>query len=142
MFNTHPDPSTAFTGAIRIVGINTDKTRRTPGSDTNYHVYFTLSTPPTQSWRIIFLDQWKALSTAPTRPWPEAVIEGGFLLINSPLDGVAETYLPALKNAVEASNVSYKHHIQEESTSQEGREDVWKDERKSVNTMAALLHFE
>ena len=142
MTDTHQEPSVESTNAIRIVGINTDKTRRTVGSNTHYHVYFTLSQPPTQSWQIIFLDQWKALNTAPTRPWPEAVIDGGFLFINSPLEMVADTYLPALKKAVAATNVSYEHYVQEEATSQEDREDVWSHERKSVDTMAALLHFE
>jgi hypothetical protein len=142
MTDTQQDPSTESNDTIDIVGINTDKTRRTAGSETNYHVYFTLSKAPTQHWRTIFLDQWIALNTASTMPWPEVGIDGSFLFVNSPLNDVAVPYLPALKQAVAATNVAYMHHVQEEGTAQKRRENVWKDERKTVDEMAASLHFE
>ena len=142
MSDNHQDPSAESTDAIRIVGINTDKTRRTVGSETSYHVYFKLSQAPTQVWRVIFLDQWKAMNPAPKMTRPEAVIDGSFLFIDCPLKEVDATYLPVLKKAVAATNVSYKLHLQREATAQASREDVWKDERKSVEEMAAALHFE
>jgi hypothetical protein len=128
--------------AIRIVGVNTDKTRRTLGSDTQYHVYFSLSRAPTRLWRSLFLNQWKALTTAPGKPGPETSIDGEFLSIDCPLKDVGSRYLPELKKAVAATNISHAKGVQEEEKAQQSRENVWKDERTSVDEMAASLHFE
>ena len=127
---------------IRIVGMNTDKTQRTIGSETHYHVYFTLSESPTPVWRIIFLEQWKALLKDPPVPWAEALIDGGFLLVDCPLQDVAPTYFPALKKAVAGTNKAYTQRVRDDETAKENREDVWKKERKTVEELAALLRFE
>ena len=47
---------------VRIVGLNTDKTRRMIGSEKVYQVYFELSGIPPQGWRTIFEKEWKALN--------------------------------------------------------------------------------
>jgi hypothetical protein len=142
MSDTSQNSSAESAAEIRIVGINTDKTRRAIDSDTNYHVYFTLSQNPTQAWRGIFTGEWKALDITQTRPWPEAVIDGGFLFINCNLQEVQTPYLPLLKKAVAATNKAYQRHVRAEATEQMRREEVWKQERKNVSEMAELLHFE
>jgi hypothetical protein len=142
MSDTSQNSSAESAAEIRIVGINTDKTRKAIDSDTNYHVYFTLSQNPTQAWRGIFTDEWKALDITQTRPWPEAVIDGGFLFIDCTLQEVQATHLPVLKKAVAATNKRYKQYVQDQATEQEHRDDVWKQERKAVDAMAESLHFE
>jgi hypothetical protein len=127
---------------MRIVGISTDKTRKIAGSETHYHVYFILSGTPEQVWRIIFLDQWKALLTVPPTPWAEAVIDGSFLRVDCPLRDVAPTYFPALKRAVAETNKAYMQRVQEDANAEEGREDVWRKERKAVDEVAASLRFD
>ena len=71
----------------------------------------------------------------------EASIERGFLVVHCPLKDIA-THLPALKNAVVATNTTHKQYVQEQTTERERREDVWTQERKAVDDMAGGLHFE
>jgi hypothetical protein len=126
---------------IRIVRLNSDKTRKTPRSDTVYQVYFELSGTPPQAWGSIFEGEWKILN--PTQPhlWQAASIDGGFLLMHCPLREIA-AHLPLLKRAVSAANKIYGEHLQQEAAEQEREEDVWKQERKAVDDVAGSLDFE
>ncbi len=137
MTETEEDPSTHSTPEIRIVGLNTDKTRRTLGSYTVYQVYFELSGAPPMAWRDIFGREWKDVN-----PKQEAGIDGKFLVMHCPLQEVATTHLPALKKAVHATNVAYKQYAREQVTEEERKADVWKEERKTVEDMAKSLKFE
>jgi hypothetical protein len=100
-------------------------------------VYFELSGTPPLAWRDIFGREWKALN-----PTQEAGIDGRFLVMHCPLQEVATAHLPALKKAVEATNVAYKQYAREQVTEEERRADVWKEERKAVEEMAKSLRFE
>jgi hypothetical protein len=131
------DTLTLSTPEIRIVGLNTDKTRRSFGSLTVYHVYFELSGDPLRAWRDIFEREWKNLN-----PAQEAGIDGRFLVMHCPLKEIGTTHLPVLKKAVDATNVAYKQYAREQGTEEERRADVWKEERKSVEDMARSLRFE
>jgi hypothetical protein len=144
---THSDhnagvPANEEVQKIRIVGANTDKTRRVAGSETLYHVCFVLSENPAVAWRSAFVEGWKSLGETDPELQRVATIDGGFLFVESPLQEVAGTILPALKQAVAAANSSYKDYVRREEREQARREDVWKDERKSVEDMARSLHFE
>jgi len=135
--DTDEDPSTKSAPEIRIVGLNTDKTRRTLGSYTVYQVYFELSGNPPLPWRDIFGREWKALN-----PTQEAGRDGRFLVMHCPLQEIATTHLPALKKAIEATNVEYGKYAREQVTEEEHRADVWKQERKAVEDMAQALRFD
>lgn len=137
MADTEEEASTHSAPEIRIVRLNTDKTRRTLGSYTVYQVYFELSGAPPIVWRDIFGREWKDVN-----PRQEAGIDGKFLVMHCPLQEVATTHLPALKKAVEATNVAYKQYAREQVTEEERKADVWKEERKSVEDMAKTLRFE
>jgi hypothetical protein len=137
MADTDEDLSTKATSEIRIVGLNTDKTRRTLGSYTVYQVYFELSGSPPLAWRDIFGREWKNLNQT-----QEAGIDGRFLIMHCPLQEVATTHLPALKKAVEATNVAYKQYAREQVAEEERKAEVWKEERKTVEDMARTLKFE
>lgn len=136
MFDSSQNPSPTATAEIRIVGLNTDKTRRTLGSYTVYQVYFELSGAPPLAWRDIFGREWKDVN-----PKQEAGIDGRFLVMHCPLQEVAATHLPALKRAVEATNVAYKQYAREQISEEERKADVWKEERKAVEDMAKSLRF-
>jgi hypothetical protein len=137
MTDTDENSSMQSALEIRIVGLNTDKTRRTLGSYTVYQVYFELSGAPPLAWRDIFGREWKNLN-----PKQEAGIDGRFLVMHCPLQEVATTHLPALKKAVEATNVAYKQYAREQATGEEHKADVWKQERKVVEDMAKTLRYE
>jgi hypothetical protein len=51
-------------------------------------------------------------------------------------------HMPALKNAIASTNIAYKQYARTQATELKGREDVWKDERKNVEDIAKLLHFD
>jgi hypothetical protein len=142
MTNTPQGSLSESADEIRIVGINTDKTRRIPGSETHYHVYFKLSETPAQVWRIIFLDQWKVMPSDPATPWAEAAIDGDFLRIDCPLGDLAPVYFPALKKSVAKTNEAYTQRVRDDANTEESREKAWKQERKAVEDVAALLHFD
>ena len=61
MSDINQNSSTKSTPEIRIVRLNTDRTRRTLGSTTVYQVYFELSVTPSWAWRDIFGREWKNL---------------------------------------------------------------------------------
>lgn len=124
------------TADIRLVRLSTDKTRRIEGSFTGYHVYFELSRTPSTAWRNIFAQEWSDVN-----PMQEAGIDGGFLVMHCPLQKIT-FHLPVLKKVIAATNEAYKQYAQEQATEQERQEDVWKDERKSVEDVAQSLHFD
>lgn len=137
MANTDQDSSPSSIPEIRIVGLNTDKTRRTLGSTTVYQVYFELSGTPPSQWREIFGRKWKELNLT-----QEAGLDGRFLVMHCPLQEVATTHLPALKKAVEATNIAYRQYTKDQVAEEERKADVWKQERKTVENMAKSLTFE
>jgi len=137
MAEINENPTTNSSPEIRIVGLNTDKTRRTLGSYTVYQVYFELSAAPPAAWRDIFGREWKDLN-----PKQEAGIDGRFLVMHCPLQEIASTHLPALKKAVAAANVAYKQYAREQVTQEERQADVWKQERKVVEDMAKSLRYD
>ncbi len=137
MVETEEGLTTESTLEIRIVRLNTDKTRRTLGSTTVYQVYFELSGNPPSGWRAIFGEEWKNLN-----PKQEAGIDGKFLVMHCPLQEVPTIYLPALKKAVASANVAYRQFAREQVTEEERKADVWKQERKTVEDMAKLLKFD
>jgi hypothetical protein len=137
MADTDQGSSTQTTPDIRIIGLNTDKTRRTLGSTTVYQVYFELSGNPPLAWREIFGREWKALN-----PSQEAGIDGKFLVMHCPLQEVASTHLPALKKALEATDVAYQQYARERVKEEERKVEVWTQERKTVEDMAKTLKFD
>ncbi len=130
------------TPEVRIVGVNTDKTRRKSGSETLYRVYFTLSENPPNVWRSLFAEDWKALGKIKPQLQHEANIDGAFLSIDCLLVEVADILLPALKQAVAATNTSYTDFVRQEGREKTRKENVWKDERAAVDQMARPLKFE
>ncbi len=126
---------------IRIVGLNTDKTRRMIASETLYQVYFELSGIPPQGWRTVFEQEWKALNVGQPLALQETTIERAFLMMQCPLREVAN-HLPVLKQAVAAANIAYEQYARKQASEQKDREDAWKDERKTVEDAAKSLHFD
>jgi len=126
---------------IWIVNLDTDKTRKTDGSDTGYQVYFELSEAPPRAWRNIFEREWKGSNPRQPQVWQEAVIDRGFLVMHCTLQEIT-TYLPVLKKAVIATNRAHEQYVQEQATEQERIEEVWKQERIAVDVVAGSLHFE
>ncbi len=137
MTNTREDPSSTSAPNIRIVGLNTDKTRRTLGYTTVYQVYYELSESPPLAWRDIFGREWKVLN-----PSQEAGIDGRFLVMHCPLEEIATKHLPALKKALETTNVAYQQYAREQIKEEERKVDAWAQERKAVEDMAKTLKFE
>jgi hypothetical protein len=136
MSETNKNSSTESIVDIRIVGLNTEKTRKVYGSDTIYEVYFKLSGAPSLAWRDIY-----KLEGATINPTQEGNIERGFLVMHCPLQEVA-THLPFLKKTMDATNKKYRQYVQDQATEQERRVDVWEQERKAVEDMAKSLHFD
>jgi hypothetical protein len=137
----HDDASTKSTLDIRIVGLNTDKTRRLIGSETIYQVYFELSTSPPQAWRSAFEQEWKALHVGHPLSLQETSIDRAFLVMHCPLQEISGN-LPLLTKAVAATNSKYEQYVRKLATEQRNREEVWTDERKTVEDVAKSLHFD
>lgn len=126
---------------IRIVGLNTDKTRKMIGSETEYQVYFELSGAPPLGWRVIFEQEWKKINAGQPLSLQETSVERAFLMMHCPLQKVAH-YLPILKKAVTAANSAYKSYVIKQASDLKAREDVWNDERKTVDDVAKSLKFD
>lgn len=137
MAHTDEGLSTIAAPEIRIVGLNTGKTRRTLGAYTSYQVHFELSGNTPLAWRDIFGREWKDLNST-----QEAGVDGRFLVIHCALQEIAGTYLPALKKAVDATNAAYKQYAREQLREEEHKGDVWKQERQVVEDMARTLEFD
>jgi hypothetical protein len=89
---------------MRIVRMNTDKTRKDIGSDPVYHVDFELSTDPPPEWRIFFGQEWGKLNLKEV-----ADIDEACLVLHCQLNEVPTLLLPALKKAVDATNAVFGH---------------------------------
>jgi len=124
--------------AIRIIGLNRDKTRKVEGTDALYQVYFELSGTPSQAWKNCFDQEWKAVN--PASGQQEVGIDREFLIVRCALREVTP-FLPMLNKAVAAANKAYDRYVQGQASEQVHREDVWKEERKAVDDMADSLHF-
>lgn len=137
MSENRADTAVENAAEIRLVRVNTDKTRLDSGSETAYHVYFELSGHPPPEWRIIFERESKAMN-----PTYEADIDGAFLVLHCQLDQVATTALPALKRVVAVTNEAYARYARAEAAALGHREGAWKQERKDVDAMSSALKFE
>lgn len=136
MLGTNQNSSAETIVDIRIIGLNTDKTRKTYGSDTVYEAYFELSGTPSLAWKDIFKREWKT-----TNPTQEVSIDRGFLVMLCPLQEIT-THLPFLKKAIEVTNKKHRQYVQEQTMDQDRRDDVWKQERKTVEDVVKSLHFD
>jgi hypothetical protein len=136
MSETNQNSSTESIVNLRILRLNTDKTRKTFGSDTIYEVYFEMSGTPSLGWRDIFKREWKTANST-----QDASIDRGFIIMHCTLQEIA-THLPFIKAAVDATNKKYRQYVQEQVIEQEHRDGVWKQERKNVDDVAKLLHFD
>jgi hypothetical protein len=137
MADKRKDASTTSTPEIQIIGLNVEKTRKTLGSYTVYQVYFELSGDTPLGWEDIFGREWSDLS--PTTP---AGLDGRFLVIYCPLEEIATRYLPALKMAVEATNLAYTQYAREQALEEERKNGGRREERKTVEDMAKSLRFD
>lgn len=122
---------------IRIVRMNTDKTRKDSGSDTVYHVYFELSADPPSEWKSFFGQEWTKLNLKEV-----AVIDQAFLVLHCQLSEVPTSLLEALKKAVAATNAAYAQNVGKVEAEHKHQQDVWKQERSDVEDMAGSLRFE
>lgn len=141
MTGTDKNSSLDSNNDIRIVGLNTDKTRKMIGSETVYQVYFELSASPSLGWRNAFEQEWKALNVGQPLSLQETTIDRAFLVMHCPIQEVAK-HVTVLKKAVATTNITYKQHTLKHATEQRVREDVWKDERQIVEDVAKSLHFD
>lgn len=141
MVETKPDSSVESTTDIRIIGLNTDKTRRMIGSETTYQVYFELSGIPPLGWRTVFEQEWKASNVGQPLSLQETSVERAFLVVHCSLQEVGG-YMPILKKTVALTNILYNQYALKQANELKGREDVWKDERKAVDDVAKSLHFD
>jgi hypothetical protein len=121
---------------IRIIRTNTDKTRKDAGSDTIYHIYFELSGHPPAEWVRLFDREWAA-----QQHQHEAEIDGGFLVLHSPLRDVSESTAKDLETIVAVINDRYDVYARENGLAREHREDLWKHERDEVETMSKSIKF-
>jgi hypothetical protein len=121
---------------IRIIGMNTDRTRKTYGSDTVYEVCFELSGNPSLARKDIFSSEWKK-----TNPTQDVCINKGFLVMHCVLKEIS-TYLPFLKKTFDTANKKYRLYAQEQTKGKNHRDSVSKLGRKAVEDMAKSLHFD
>jgi len=141
MIQTHNDSRKNSTPDIRIVGLNSDKTRKTYDSDVQYQVYFQLSGSPPRAWRDLFETEWKQLHQTDSKLYHDTVIDRGFLILHAPLQEIA-LQLPVLKKAIAATNRAYDLYVQEQRSQQSHLDEAWRVERKAVNDIAASLRFD
>ncbi len=141
MVETKPHSSEESTTDIRIIGLNTDKTRRMIGSETMYQVYFELSGIPPMMWRNVFEQEWKASNVGQPLSLQETSVERAFLVVHCSLQEVGG-YMPILKKVVALTNILYDQYTSKQANELRDREDVWKDERKAVEDIAKSLHFD
>jgi hypothetical protein len=127
---------------IRITRLNTDKTRKTNEADVRYQVYFELSGTPVQQWRTIFEQEWKVLHGTQPQLSLDVNVDNRFLVVHCSLQEIADLYLPALKKAVDATNRSYAKYSHNAEIEQQRRDDVWTQERKTIDDIAKSLKFD
>jgi len=121
---------------LRIVGLNSNKTRKTYGSDTVYEVYFELSGTSSLAWKDIFKREWKLTNSA-----HEVSIDKEFLLMHCPLKEIV-IHLPFLKDLVDATNKKYRQYIKEQATDWGHRDGIWEQSRKDIEAVVKSLHFD
>jgi hypothetical protein len=139
---TKDETPAATTGKdIRIIGINTDKTRRISDSETVYHVFFELSESPSVLWRSAFEQEWHVQNTGQPLVKIDAGIDRAFLVIECTLEDIAG-YLPLLKKAVAATNCASEILVTRQDAVDKNRADRWKNERSTVERYAKLLRFD
>ncbi len=126
---------------IQIVCLNTDKTRPAGRSKGAYDIYFDLSPTPPAVWRSIFNAEWKGMNPGAPQMWGRVGVNNKFLVLQSTLSEIAGKYLPLLRKAVAAANVSFARYTQNAAAAQEDRENVWKEERARVDRVAGSLLF-
>jgi hypothetical protein len=126
---------------IRIVGLNSDKTRMIDGSNVVYDVCFELSGTPPQAWGTLFEGEWKALNATQPSLWQAARVDLRFLVMRCPLRDVAPMHLPFLKKAVAETNNKYEQYVQDLATERKERQGVWERERGLVDAMEQTLQF-
>ena len=71
----------------------------------------------------------------------ETSVERAFLMMQCPLEEVGSQLL-VLKKAVAAANIAYEDYARKQASEQKAREDVWKDERETVEDVAKSLRFD
>ncbi|MCU0452512.1 MAG: hypothetical protein MUE68_02555 [Bacteroidetes bacterium] len=125
------------TPEIRIKRLNADKSRKDVGSATVYHLYFELTAHPPVEWVTLFGQEWEKLQMGRS-----VEVDAAFLVVHGELREVHETLLSALKQAAAKANAAYGQYAISEASALERREDVWKQERKDVDTLAASLRFD
>lgn len=140
MISTAPTRPVVPGSDIRIVGLNTDKTRKMIGSDSVYQVYLELSGSPTVIWRSFFDAEWKKTNAQQPLALHDASVERTFLIIHCALEELAD-YLPKLRQAVSASNTDFLQFMETQASEQQSRIDVWKTERARVEQVARSLDF-
>jgi hypothetical protein len=131
--NPHADPPTD----IRIIRLNTDKTRKDAGSDTVYHLYFELSDHPPAAWVRMFDAAWEG------HPHTlKADIDGAFLVLHAPLRDVGDVIVAEVKKFVHETNDAYVAWARLADDARELREDAWKRERGEVEALAKTIRYE
>lgn len=126
---------------IRIVRLNTDKTRRMIGTDAVYQDFFETSGIPPTGWISVFEQEWKALNAGRPMALQETTVDRAFLVIPCPLKEISG-HLPILKKAVDAANISFRKYERRQAAVLKEREGVWKYERRAVKDAAKSLHFD
>ena len=69
-------------------------------------------------------------------------VDNTFLVIHCVLQEIADIYLPALKKAVDATYRLYAEYSHDAAIEQQRRDDVWTQERKTVDDIAKSLKFD
>ena len=106
-----------------------------------YSLFLSQNGPRYGGHNPLFEQEWKALNVGQPLVLQEATVERAFVMMQCPLGEVAG-HLPVLKQAVAATNIAYERYKREQASEQKEREDVWKNERKSVEDLAKSLHFD
>jgi hypothetical protein len=104
-------------------------------------VYCDLSDSPPVAWRAAFEQEWKRLTVGLPLSLLETSIDRAFLTMHCSLEEISR-HVAVLKQAVAATNISYKKYVVQQATEQQTREDLWKDERTIVEDAAKSLHFD
>jgi hypothetical protein len=125
---------------IRIVNLNTDRTRKVSGSSTQYQVTFVLSADPPREWRDVFDRVWKDLVREQEHQWYETVIDRSFVVTHCTLTEVVPC-LRLLQQAITLTNPAHRQLVYKQLVEQARRNNVWKLERDAVEAMAATLHY-